>query len=61
MEYHIHICGCHCSLAAVTPGKYEYNFKDLIYTFASTQFSPTEKLMNGALVATPLVEYLNLV
>ena len=44
---------CHRSWAAETPGKYEYDWNYLTYTFAKSKFPVTEKLANGALV-TPI-------
>ena len=38
---------------AETPGKYEYDWNYLTYTFAKSKFPVTEKLANGALV-TPI-------
>ena len=45
---------CHCSLAAETPAKYEYDaWSDL--TFKKIKFSPPEKLMNRDLVPPPQI------
>ena len=48
---------CHRSWAAVTPGKYEHDWKYLNYIFAKSKFPVTEKLTNGALVTPTPVLY----